>query len=140
MRSAARQIARLVPSPRSVRPRLLDLSECPHCRSRLVQAADWKVLESGKVSLALRCPECESWMYGTFSADRVRELERSVAEGSEALRSLYAHTARENMKTALTSFAKALELDLIGPGDFERSVPARAPRGSWAAWRAQSRL
>jgi DNA-directed RNA polymerase subunit RPC12/RpoP len=128
MRSAARQLARLVPLPHSVKPRLLDLAECPHCRSRYVQPTDWKVLQSGKVSLSLRCPECSARMYGTFSADRVRELDRELSDGRSQLRAAYERTARANMRSTLASLTRALELDLIGPDDFGGKI-GRTRRG-----------
>lgn len=118
MRPAARQIARLLPVPRSVKPRLLELAECPHCRSRYVQPTDWKALPSGKVSMAMRCPECLVWMSGTFSADRVRELDRTLKTGRADLRTLYEHTVRSNMHRELRALRRALELDLIGADDF----------------------
>src|SRR5918993_5536565 len=101
MRSAARQLARLVPVPRSVRPRLLDLSECPHCASPYVQPTDGKALPNGKVSLTLRCPDCGSWMSGTFSAERVRELDRQLSLGRAELRASYEQTVRLNMSGEL---------------------------------------
>lgn len=118
MRSAARQLARLVPVPRSVKPRLLDLSECPHCQSRYVQPADGKALPDGRVSLTLRCPDCSAWMTGTFSAERVRELDRQLATGRAALRDAYEQTVRRNMATELRALAAGLSLDLIGADDF----------------------
>ena len=118
MRSAARQLARLVPVPRSVRPRLLDLSECPHCASPYVQPTDGKALPDGRVTLTLRCPDCSSWMSGTFSAERVRELDRQLSTGRAALRLAYEQTVKRNMAGELRALAAALAMDLIGPDDF----------------------
>lgn len=118
MRSAARQLARLVPVPRSVRPRLLDLSECPHCESRYVQPTEGKALPNGKVALTLRCPDCASWMTGTFSADRVRELDRQLSLGRAELRASYEQTVKRNMAGELRSLAAGFAKDLIGPDDF----------------------
>jgi hypothetical protein len=126
MRSTARQLARLMPVPRSVRPRLLDLSECPHCSSRYVHPTDGKALPDGKVSLTLRCPDCTAWMTGTFSADRVRELDRQLSDGRAELRACYERTVRVNMAAELRSLAAAFSHDLIGADDFS-SVPG-APR------------
>jgi hypothetical protein len=130
MRSAARQLARLVPVPRSVRPRLLDLSECPHCASPYVQPTDGKALPSGKVSLTLRCPDCDAWMTGTFSAERVRELDRQLSLGRAALRASYERAVRVNMARELHALAAGLARDLIGPDDFSyAAAPAgRRPR------------
>jgi DNA-directed RNA polymerase subunit RPC12/RpoP len=118
MRSAARQLARLVPVPRSVRPRLLDLSECPHCASRYVQPTDGRALPDGRVSLTLRCPDCSSWMSGTFSAERVRELDRELSTGRAALRISYEQAVKRNMAGELRTLAAAFSMDLIGPDDF----------------------
>jgi hypothetical protein len=120
LRSAARQIARLVPVPRSVRPRLLDLSECPHCESRHVQPTNGEALPDGRVALTLRCPDCSSWMTGTFSAERVRELDRQLSTGRAELRATYERTVKVNMARELSSLAAALARDLIGPDDFRR--------------------
>ena len=118
MRSAARQLARLVPVPRSVRPRLLDLSECPHCASPYVHPTDGKALQNGKVSLTLRCPDCDAWMTGTFSAERVRELDRQLSLGRTALRQSYERAVRVNMARELHALAAGFARDLIGPDDF----------------------
>jgi hypothetical protein len=122
MRSTARQLAKLVPVPRGVKPRLRSLSECPHCCSRYVQASDWQARPGGRVSIALRCPECLAWMAGTFSAERARELDRVIAEGRAELRAAHRRAVRRNMQAALLAFSQALELDLIGADDFR---PAR---------------
>lgn len=128
MRSAARQLARLVPVPRSVKPRLMDLSECPHCASRYVQPTDGKALPNGKVSLTLRCPDCDAWMTGTFSADRVRELDRQLSVGRTELRALYERTVRLNMSGELRSLAAGFAMDLIGPDDFSQFPGAARTR------------
>ena len=118
MRSAARHVARLMPVPRSVKPRLLDLSECPHCCSRYVQATAGAPMRDGKVSLTLRCPDCLAWMSGTFSAERVRELDRQLATGRAALRESYDRMVRRNMARELRALSTALAMDLIGADDF----------------------
>ena len=129
MRSAARQLARLVPVPRSVRPRLLDLSECPHCTSRYVQPTDGRALPDGRVTLTLRCPDCSAWMTGTFSAERVRELDRQLSTGRAARRAAYNQTVKRNMDGELRTLAAAFAMDLIGPDDFSRRCGARtSPR------------
>ena len=125
MRSAARQLARLVPVPRSMRPRLLDLSECPHCASRYVQPTDGRALPDGRVALTLRCPDCSAWMSGTFSAERVRELDRQLSSGRAQLRDSYDQTVKRNMAGELRSLAAAFAMDLIGPDDFTRRYGAR---------------
>ena len=120
MRSAARQLARLVPVPRSVRPRLLDLSECPHCASPYVQPTDGKALPDGRVALTLRCPDCSSWMSGTFSAERVRELDNQLSLGRAELRMSYEQTVRVTWPASWARSPPAFARDLIGPDDFSR--------------------
>lgn len=119
-----------MPVPRSVRPRLLDLSECPHCASPYVQPTDGKALPNGKVSLTLRCPDCDAWMTGTFSAERVRELDRQLSLGRAALRQAYQRAVRVNMARELHALAAGFAHDLIGPDDFDyAAAPAgRRPR------------
>jgi hypothetical protein len=118
MRSAVRHVARLVPVPRSVKPRLLDLSECPHCCSRYVQPTEGTALRDGKVALTLRCPDCLAWMSGTFSAERVRELDRQLATGRAALRDSYERMVTRNMAQELRALSAGLAMDLIGAEDF----------------------
>ena len=102
-----------------------DLSECPHCRSPYVQAADWKALPNGRVSVALRCPECLAWMSGTFTWEHARRLDSDLADGRAELRAAYRRTVQRNMQQALGAFASALELDLIGADDFRPHGQAR---------------
>lgn len=128
MRSAARQLARLVPVPRSVRPRLLALSECPHCASPYVHPTEGKALPNGKVCLTLRCPDCSAWMTGTFSAERVRELDRELSTGRAALRASYERAVRVNMARELQALVTGLARDLIGPDDFSRGRDAARTR------------
>ena len=111
--------------PRSVRPRLLELSECPHCASRYVQPTEGEALPDGRVALTLRCPDCSSWMTGTFSAERVRELDRQLSTGRAELRSSYERTVKRNMASELRSLAAGFAMDLIGPDDFNARCGAR---------------
>jgi hypothetical protein len=114
-----------MPVPRSVRPRLLDLSECPHCGSRYVQPTDGRALPDGRVALTLRCPDCSAWMSGTFSAERVRELDRQLSTGRAELRTSYEQTVKRNMAGELRALAAGFAMDLIGPDDFSRRCGAR---------------
>lgn len=104
--------------PRAVKPRLLDLSECPHCCSRYVQATAGTALRDGRIALTLRCPDCLAWMSGTFSAERVRELDRQLATGRAALRGSYERMVKRNMACELRALSAGLSMDLIGADDF----------------------
>jgi hypothetical protein len=110
---------------RNGKTRAHDLSQCPHCHSPYVQAVDWKALPDGRVSVALRCPECMAWMSGTFTWERARRLDRDLAEGRAELRAAYRRAVRRNMQDALGAFASALERDLIGADDFRPRGQAR---------------
>lgn len=79
-------------------------------------------MPDGRVSLALRCPECQTWRSGTFAAERVRELHRALVDGRADLKAVYGRIVRDNMYRELESFRIALELDLIGPDDFRAAA------------------
>jgi hypothetical protein len=85
-----------------------------------VQPVDGKALPDGKVSLTLHCPDCDAWMTGTFSAERVRELDRQLSLGRAELRASYERAVRVNMARELHALASAFARDLIGPDDFSR--------------------
>jgi hypothetical protein len=93
-----------------------------------VQPTDGKALPDGKVSLTLRCPDCDSWMTGTFSAERVRELDRQLSLGRAALRASYERAVRVNMARELHTLAVGFARDLIGPDDFSRGRGAARTR------------
>ena len=78
------------------------------------------------MTLTLRCPDCSAWMTGTFSAERVRELDRQLSTGRAALRTAYEQAVRRNMAGELRTLAAAFSMDLIGPDDFGY---AAAPAG-----------
>ena len=118
MPPSPRQLARIVPTGRGARPKRLGLWECTRCASGYVQPVEWEVLPSGRVALDLRCPECHFWRSGTFAIDQVRELDRTLVRGRAEVNAIYGRLVRDNMYRELTSFRRALELDLIGPDDF----------------------
>jgi hypothetical protein len=68
-------------------------------------------------------------MTGTFSAERVRELDRQLSLGRAALRSSYEQAVKRNMAGELRSLAAGFAMDLIGPDDFSARCGARtSPR------------
>ena len=93
-----------------------------------MQPTDGKALPDGKVSLTLRCPDCDAWMSGTFSAERVRELDRQLSLGRTALRECYERAVRVNMARELHVLAAGFARDLIGPDDFSRGSGAARTR------------
>jgi hypothetical protein len=95
-----------------------------------VQPTDGKALPNGKVSLTLRCPDCDAFMTGTFSADRVREFDRQLSLGRQALRACYERAVRVNMARELHALTAGFARDLIGPDDFSRGSGAARTRST----------
>jgi hypothetical protein len=74
----------------------------------------------------LRCPECQAVLEGTFSPERVRELDRELAAGRALVRDTYERVVRRHMYQELQALRNALSRDLIGPDDFRpRHTSAR---------------
>jgi hypothetical protein len=111
--------------PKAPKPPPLELCECPHCGSRYVHPTGWQVQPNGAVAMRLRCPECLATMDGTFPAERVRELDRELADGRAAVRECYERAVRRNMYQELQALRNALARDLICADDFR---PLRARR------------
>jgi hypothetical protein len=98
---------------------------CPSCGSSLVQPLGWKELPGGDVLINLRCPECLVVTTESFGARELAELDESLVESRKSIMADYDLVLRHNMSELLGCFARALELDLIGPDDF-RPRPAAA--------------
>jgi hypothetical protein len=115
--------------PKAPKPRPLELCECPHCSSRYVHPTQWRAQPDGAISLWLRCPECLVAMEGTFSAARVRELDRTLADGRAQVRASYDRAVRRHMYQELQALRNGLARDLIGADDFNpaRSTSPRRP-------------
>jgi hypothetical protein len=108
-----------IPRQPTERPPRRRLSRCPGCESSLMQPQGWKELPSGELVLQLRCPDCLVVIVGTFSAEQVARYDAELLRG--------------HMSALTACFAKALELDLLGPDDFGRcdvtgyNRPSRPP-------------
>jgi hypothetical protein len=112
--------------PKAAKPRPLELCECPHCASRLVHPTQWQAQPDGGISLRLRCPECLAAMEGTFTAARVRELDRELVSGRALVRASYERLVRRHMYQELQALRNALARDLICADDFRpRRTSAR---------------
>lgn len=94
------------------------LNVCPHCGSPFVQPLCWERLPGGVIQLELRCPECEAWMAGTFSAERVAALDEALQAGRADLALLYERMVRNALHEEADRLAEALARDLVGPEDF----------------------
>jgi hypothetical protein len=75
-------------------------------------------LPDGAIVLHLRCPECMVRLTGNFDSGRVAEYDSALVKSREAIVADYEAIVRHNMTELAQSFARALELDLIGADDF----------------------
>jgi hypothetical protein len=75
-------------------------------------------LPDGAIVLHLRCPECMVRLTGNFDSERVAEYDSLLVKSREAIIADYEAIVRHNMAELAQSFARALELDLIGADDF----------------------
>jgi hypothetical protein len=76
----------------------------------------------------LRCPECETWMQGSFSKADAEELDRLQSACRDQIVSAYEQSVSESMRALAFNLATALELDLVGADDF--APPRRLPRAA----------
>lgn len=94
------------------------LHVCPCCAGVLVHPLDWTEESPGQWRVLLRCPDCDEQREGVFGQALIErlddELDRATAEMLSDLRQI----THANMSEEIDRFARALELDLIGPGDF----------------------
>jgi hypothetical protein len=114
----AATLLRLRPGGRSSGHGERPLSTCPQCCSPLVQPQGWRELPDGAIVLHLRCPECMVRLTGNFDSERVAEYDSLLVKSREAIVADYEAIVRHNMAELAQSFARALELDLIGADDF----------------------
>lgn len=96
------------------------LHVCPRCAGGLMHPLDWSEDSPGRWRVALRCPDCDELREGVFGQALIErlddELDRATAQMLGDLRRI----THANMVEEIERFARALELDLIGPGDFCR--------------------
>jgi hypothetical protein len=118
----AASLLRLRPGGRSSEQDERPLGTCPQCRSPLVQPLGWRELPDGAIVLHLRCPECLVRLTGNFDHERLAEYDDSLVKSREAIVADYQAIVRHNMEELSQSFARALELDLIGADDFVSKI------------------
>lgn len=94
------------------------LHVCPQCAGGLVHPLDWIEESPANWRVTLRCPDCGELRDGVFGQALIErlddELDRATAEMLSDLRQI----THANMADEIERFARALELDLIGPADF----------------------
>jgi hypothetical protein len=91
---------------------------CFHCAGELVYPLDWSEEGPRHWRVVLRCPECESRREGVFDQASVERLDDELDRGSSALLGDLRRMTHANMSEEIDFFVRALDADLITPGDF----------------------
>jgi hypothetical protein len=94
------------------------LHVCFHCAGELVYPLDWSEEGPRHWRVVLRCPECESRREGVFEQTSVERLDDELDRGSSALLGDLRRMTHANMSEEIEFFIRALDADLITPGDF----------------------
>ncbi len=91
---------------------------CFHCAGELVFPLDWSEEGPRHWRVVLRCPECESRREGVFDQAAVERLDDELDRGTSALLGDLRRMTHANMSEEVEFFVRALDADLITPGDF----------------------
>ena len=94
------------------------LHVCFHCAGELVFPLDWSEEGPRHWRIVLRCPECESRREGVFEQAAVERLEDELDRAAAALLGDLRRVTHANMSDEIEFFIRALDADLIDPGDF----------------------
>jgi hypothetical protein len=95
-----------------------ELHVCFNCAGELVYPLDWTEEGAGHWRIVLRCPECEARREGVFEQSLVERLDDELDHGAGALLSDLKRLTHANMTDEVEFFVRALQADLITPGDF----------------------
>ena len=91
---------------------------CFHCAGELVFPLDWSEEGPRHWRVVLRCPECESRREGVFDHAAVERLDDELDRGTSDLLGDLRRMTHANMSAEVEFFVRALDADLITPGDF----------------------
>ena len=91
---------------------------CPRCTGGLVHPLDWVEDSPGRWHILMRCPDCDMLREGVFGQAHVERLDEELDKATGALLSDLKQLTHANMVEEIEIFARALQLDLIGPSDF----------------------
>jgi hypothetical protein len=94
------------------------LHVCSHCGGTLVHPVDWNEESPEHWRILTRCPDCDASHEGVFGRAMVERFDDELDRASAAMLSDYRQLIHANMSEEADLFARALELDLIGPDDF----------------------
>jgi hypothetical protein len=108
------------PGPRAAKTvdRPEELHVCVHCGGWLVYPFAWSEAAPRRWRLRLRCPECESIRLGVFEQAVVERLDDELDRAATALVEDLRRLTHSNMAEEIEFFIRALDADLIHPGDF----------------------
>ena len=95
------------------------LHVCPRCAGGLVHPLDWAEESPGRWRILMRCPDCDALREGVFGQALVERLDEELDRATGALLSDLRQLTHANMVEEIEVFSRALELDLIGPNDFQ---------------------
>ena len=92
---------------------------CAHVvHGGLVHPLDWAEESPGRWRISMRCPDCSLLREDVFGQALVERLDEELDKATGALLSDLKQLTHANMTEEIELFARALELDLIGPNDF----------------------
>jgi hypothetical protein len=83
-----------------------------------VSPLDWVEESPGRWRILMRCPDCDLLREGVFGQALVERLDEELDRATGALLSDLRQLTHANMTEEIELFARALQLDLIGPSDF----------------------
>jgi hypothetical protein len=102
------------------------LEVCLVCRQEFVSMARCTRAGNGTWWLLLRCGACGTW-HETFARDEaVAALQKAITRGIHRVAEQVRCLDLERMVRQVEAFSQALELDLIGPDDFQSASDAPA--------------
>jgi hypothetical protein len=102
------------------------LEVCLECGQEFVSMARCSRAGNGTWWLLLRCGACGTW-HETFARDEaVAALQRAITRGVDTVAEHARCLDLERMRSQVVAFGQALELDLIGPDDFQSASDAAA--------------
>jgi len=96
------------------------LHVCPSCAGGLVHPLDWSEETPGRWRVRLRCPDCGKVREDVFGQTLIERFDDELDRASAELLSDLRQITYANMSEEIQRFARALDLDLIGPADFQR--------------------
>lgn len=99
----------------------LTLHVCPACGSSLVQPTAWEHRDDrGGWMISRRCPECEWSGRSVHGEVEIDAFDEQLDLGSQELAGELRALEHANMSELASTFAAALDQDLIGADDFAR--------------------